>query len=158
MCKAGRGPRVIIVGGLRRISREADREWEQRWGSADAAPTPWRGSHWLETERRYVMSLLYHFTEHAVFVGGKTFTPWAPSSTAIASPVCRAPMRPSPSWSTTTRKRRPRAGNDGRRIRERPASSRAKGFDDAPRNKGPYSQGQNAGALPPVISLNFTFF
>lgn len=33
MCKAGRGPRLIIVGGLRRISREADREWEQHWQS-----------------------------------------------------------------------------------------------------------------------------
>jgi excisionase family DNA binding protein len=32
MAKAGRGPRVIMVGGLRRISREADQEWEQRWG------------------------------------------------------------------------------------------------------------------------------
>jgi putative DNA primase/helicase len=48
------------------------RYWRDGWWA-------WRGSHWRETERRYVMSLLYHFTEHAVFVGGKTFTPWAPT-------------------------------------------------------------------------------
>ena len=39
MKKAGRAPRVIENGGLRRITREADREWEVRWGSGDAAPS-----------------------------------------------------------------------------------------------------------------------
>ena len=42
MKKAGRAPRVIANGGLRRITREADREWEARWGSAHAALQPQR--------------------------------------------------------------------------------------------------------------------
>ena len=33
MKKAGRGPRTIENGGLIRISRSADAEWEERWGS-----------------------------------------------------------------------------------------------------------------------------
>ena len=38
MRKGGRAPHVLENGGLRRITRQADQEWEQRWGSADAAP------------------------------------------------------------------------------------------------------------------------
>jgi hypothetical protein len=37
MRKDGRGPRVLENGSLRRITRKADQEWEQRWGSADTA-------------------------------------------------------------------------------------------------------------------------
>jgi hypothetical protein len=39
MKKSGRAPRIVANGSLRRITREADREWEVRWGSADAALT-----------------------------------------------------------------------------------------------------------------------
>jgi hypothetical protein len=31
---AGRGPDVLENGGLRRITREADRAWELRWGGS----------------------------------------------------------------------------------------------------------------------------
>ena len=37
MKKRGRAPRTIECGGLIRITPEADREWEQRWGSGDPA-------------------------------------------------------------------------------------------------------------------------
>ena len=37
MRKDGRGPRVLENGAVRRITRKADQEWEQRWGSADTA-------------------------------------------------------------------------------------------------------------------------
>jgi hypothetical protein len=55
------------------------RYWRDGWWA-------WRGSHWRETERRYVMSLLYHFTEHALFWSEKDeeFKPWAPTHRKIA--------------------------------------------------------------------------
>jgi putative DNA primase/helicase len=53
------------------------RYWRDGWWA-------WRGSHWRETERRYVTSLLYHFTEHAFFPSDKKFKPWAPTHRKIA--------------------------------------------------------------------------
>jgi hypothetical protein len=38
MKKAGRAPRVIENGGLRRITPAADADWEARWRSADPSP------------------------------------------------------------------------------------------------------------------------
>ncbi len=41
------------------------RNWRGGWWA-------WRTSHWVEVENRAVRSLLYQFTEHAIFVGGRT--------------------------------------------------------------------------------------
>jgi putative DNA primase/helicase len=36
-------------------------------------------SHWVEVEPRTVRSLLYAFTEHAIYPSGRTFASWAPT-------------------------------------------------------------------------------
>ena len=52
------------------------RYWRDGWWG-------WRTSHWRETERRYVISLLYQFTEHAVYWVEKDLEPWAPNCRKI---------------------------------------------------------------------------
>ena len=53
------------------------RYWRDGWWA-------WRGACWRETERRYVISLLYHFTERALYCSGKDVQPWAPTHRKIA--------------------------------------------------------------------------
>ena len=43
----------------------------------------WRTSHWVEVENRTVRSLLYAFTEHAVYREGLTEKPWLPNRRKI---------------------------------------------------------------------------
>jgi putative DNA primase/helicase len=52
------------------------RYWHGGWWA-------WRRSHWAEVENRAVRSLLYAFTEHAVYVAGKDLAPWAPTRRKI---------------------------------------------------------------------------
>jgi putative DNA primase/helicase len=44
----------------------------------------WRGTHWTEVDERTVRSLLYHFTENAIYLNNKDEpTPWAPTRKRI---------------------------------------------------------------------------
>jgi putative DNA primase/helicase len=52
------------------------RYWHGGWWT-------WRSSHWGEVEKRAVLSLLYRFTEHAAYVDGGDFKPWAPNRRKI---------------------------------------------------------------------------
>jgi putative DNA primase/helicase len=47
----------------------------------------WRTSHWYEVEDRAVRTVLYWFTEHAVYLDDGVPTPWAPNSNKIANLV-----------------------------------------------------------------------
>ena len=51
----------------------------------------WRTSHWVEVENRTVRSLLYTFTEHAVYVhtfkGMQVTTPWDPDPSQDRQPA-----------------------------------------------------------------------
>jgi putative DNA primase/helicase len=67
----------------------------------------WRTSHWVEVEDRAVRSLLYSFTEHAVYVFGFDFVlaKWAPNRGKIGdllealAAICILPAdRDQPSW------------------------------------------------------------
>jgi putative DNA primase/helicase len=53
------------------------RHWRGGWWR-------WRSSHWREVEDRGVRSLLYAFTEDAVYVAGLKFAAWAPNRRKIA--------------------------------------------------------------------------
>jgi putative DNA primase/helicase len=52
------------------------RYWHGGWWA-------WRTSHWLEIEPRAVRSLLYCFTEHAVYLTSTGAAPWAPNRRKI---------------------------------------------------------------------------
>jgi putative DNA primase/helicase len=52
------------------------RHWRGGWWM-------WRTTHWIEAEERYVRSILYRFTEHALYREGKSFSPWAPTRRKI---------------------------------------------------------------------------
>ncbi len=53
------------------------RYWRGGWWA-------WRTSHWIEVENRTVRSLLYAFTEHAVYEAGKFgLAPWGPNRRKI---------------------------------------------------------------------------
>jgi putative DNA primase/helicase len=52
------------------------RYWRGGWWS-------WRTSYWHEADHRAVRSMLYRFTEHAVYVGKKGMAPWAPTRRKI---------------------------------------------------------------------------
>jgi putative DNA primase/helicase len=43
----------------------------------------WRTTHWVEIENRAVRSLLYAFTEHALYPTGKALAPWDPTRKKI---------------------------------------------------------------------------
>jgi putative DNA primase/helicase len=74
------------------------RHWRGGWWA-------WQGSHWVERENRQVRSLLYAFTEHALYVAGKSMAPWAPNRHKIGdllealSAVCILPdQQDQPHW------------------------------------------------------------
>ena len=48
------------------------RYWHGGWWA-------WQVSHWMERENRAVRSLLYAFTEHALYFDGKDVKPWEPN-------------------------------------------------------------------------------
>jgi putative DNA primase/helicase len=52
------------------------RYWHGGWWA-------WRTSYWVEIEPRAVRSLLYCFTEHARYISGTNFIPWAPTRRKI---------------------------------------------------------------------------
>jgi putative DNA primase/helicase len=52
------------------------RHWRAGWWM-------WRTTHWVEVEERHVRSILYRFTEHAFYMGGKNPKPWAPTRRKI---------------------------------------------------------------------------
>jgi hypothetical protein len=52
------------------------RHWRAGWWM-------WRTTHWVEVEERYVRSILYRFTEHALYLEGKNQKPWAPTRRKI---------------------------------------------------------------------------
>ena len=52
------------------------RYWHGGWWA-------WRSSYWVEIEPRTVRSLLYCFTEHALYISGKEVAPWAPTRRKI---------------------------------------------------------------------------
>ncbi len=65
----------------------------------------WRTSRWIEAEDRAVRSLLYRFTESALFVSGKSLAPWAPTRRkigdlleALAAITILPADRDQPSW------------------------------------------------------------
>ena len=65
----------------------------------------WRKSHWVEAEDRTVRSLLYCFTERAVYPAGDKMLPWGPNRRKIGdlaealSAICLLPGdRDQPSW------------------------------------------------------------
>jgi len=65
----------------------------------------WRTSCWIEAEDRAVRSLLYRFTEKAVYVTGNGLAPWAPTRRKIGdllealAAICILPAhRDQPSW------------------------------------------------------------
>ncbi len=65
----------------------------------------WRQSYWVEAEDRAVRSLLYRFTEKAVYPAGKDAAPWAPNRRKIGdliealAAICILPAdRDQPSW------------------------------------------------------------
>ena len=43
----------------------------------------WKTTHWVEVNDNAVRSVLYRFTEHAVYLEGKTAKPWAPTRRKI---------------------------------------------------------------------------
>jgi putative DNA primase/helicase len=53
------------------------RYWRGGWWA-------WRTSHWAEVQSRAVRSLLYKFTEHAIYIDQKGPKPWAPTRRKIA--------------------------------------------------------------------------
>ena len=53
------------------------RHWRGGWWD-------WRTSHWVEAEDRAVRSLLYRFTEKAVYPGGKDVVPGRPTAARSA--------------------------------------------------------------------------
>jgi putative DNA primase/helicase len=65
----------------------------------------WRTTHWVEVEERAVRSVLYRFTEHAVYPEGKDFKRWAPTRRKITdladalTAICVLPTdTDQPSW------------------------------------------------------------
>jgi putative DNA primase/helicase len=52
------------------------RYWRDGWWA-------WRASHWFEIDRRVVRSMLYSFTEHALYQTVNSFAPWAPNRKRI---------------------------------------------------------------------------
>src|SRR5262245_19549266 len=63
------------------------RYWRDGWWA-------WRRSHWEEIDRRQVRSLLYTFTEHALYAADDDLRPWAPNRHKIGDllealgPIC----------------------------------------------------------------------
>jgi len=53
------------------------RHWRGGWWR-------WRLSHWGEFESRAVRSMLYNFTEHAIYLSAKGLAPWSPTSRKIS--------------------------------------------------------------------------
>ena len=74
------------------------RHWRGSWWA-------WRASRWIEIEDRAVRSLLYRFTEKAVYFAGKEMAPWAPNRRKIGdlvealAAICLLPAdREQPFW------------------------------------------------------------
>jgi putative DNA primase/helicase len=53
------------------------RHWRGGWWS-------WKTMHWIEVDERTVRSILYRFTEHAVFVKKENICEWAPTRRKVA--------------------------------------------------------------------------
>ena len=74
------------------------RHWRGSWWA-------WRASRWIEIEDSAVRSLLYRFTEKAVYFAGKETAPWAPNRRKIGdlvealAAICLLPAdREQPCW------------------------------------------------------------
>jgi putative DNA primase/helicase len=70
----------------------------------------WKGSHWIELEDRAVRSLLYKFTENAIYLIGNKTAPWAPNRRKISdllealAAICILPASvDQPSWLDDTK-------------------------------------------------------
>jgi putative DNA primase/helicase len=74
------------------------RHWRGGWWM-------WKTTHWVEVEDGVVRSILYRFTEHAVYRGARTFVRWSPNRKRIGdlidalTGICLLPNEiDQPSW------------------------------------------------------------
>jgi putative DNA primase/helicase len=70
----------VFVGGCLHNNILTLRHWRGGWWM-------WRTTHWVEVDERVVRSILYRFTEHAVYVQGKDVKEWAPTRRKIGDLV-----------------------------------------------------------------------
>jgi putative DNA primase/helicase len=68
--------RAFVDHSFREGGELALRYWRDGWWH-------WRRSHWREVEYRAIRSLLYRFTEHAIYLVEQSPAPWAPNRKKI---------------------------------------------------------------------------
>jgi putative DNA primase/helicase len=66
----------VFIGGCLHKNILTLRHWRAGWWM-------WRTTHWMEVDERAVRSILYRFTEHAVYLEGKTLKDWSPTRRKI---------------------------------------------------------------------------
>ena len=64
--------RIIVEGSCRKDGELILRYWRGSWWR-------WATTHWTEADDKIIRSVIYQFTEHAVFVSGDDVKPWAPT-------------------------------------------------------------------------------